>query len=68
MARSTNSFTDNLFSSFSYVLLSGPFYYRSALSRRRVILQVLVIDAIPIFVCVVVPSFWHGEIIVALSK
>ena len=29
---------------------------------RRILLQVLVIDAVPLVLCVLVPALWHGQV------
>ena len=46
----------------TYFVCTGPFYYRSKISKSRIFLQVLGIDAVPIVICGLIPIFWHGDI------
>lgn len=45
-----------------FVAIFRPFYYRSHVSKGRVLLKCLIIDVIPIIVCLIVPLFWRKEL------
>ena len=41
-----------------FVAIVMPFYYRSNASKTRVLLKCLIIDAIPIVLCLIIPILW----------